>query len=454
MVNVHLEKIFFHYLLSQKELINVVNDRFFETVDIKKVYQLTKEFIEKYNGIPTKFQIIELTKVKGIQEEITESKINSLFDVSLKEYDEDWLQETAEAWIEYKNLDLSVIDLITYLKTTKVNVENVKDVVQNAKNLITERNNIQFSYDEGLDFFNPDSHIQPISDTFNSGIPYINLVLGGGWYSKALFCFMGEQKIGKSIWLANIAANSVRLGYNTAVISLEMRDRKVIKRLGANLLNISMKEYANIAQDKVSMKKKIGNLGYDNLQIPGKLYVKEFPTSSAGVPDIERYLQKMQDIKGIRFKVIIVDYINILKNWRNPNSENMYMKIKQIAEDLRGMAMRNDWAIITATQINRCLTLDTIVNHIDLGPIPISKLQKNDKILGPDGYTTVTEVFPVEKQKVYLIKTKSGKFIKASSNHIHPVISDGVEKYLTTKELKIGDEFFIKNKKTPVLLYI
>jgi len=156
-----------------------------------------------------------------------------------------------------------------------------------------------------------------------------------------------------SIWLANVAANSVKLGYNTAVISLEMRDRKVIKRLGANMLGISMREYGNFARDKVAVKKKLAGIGYNNLQMPGKLFVKEFPTSSAGVPDLEMYLRKMEEMKGIKFKVIVLDYINILKNWRNPNSENMYMKIKQIAEDLRTMAMRNEWAIITATQVNR-----------------------------------------------------------------------------------------------------
>ena len=156
-----------------------------------------------------------------------------------------------------------------------------------------------------------------------------------------------------SIWLANIASNCIKLGYNTGVISLEMRDRKLIKRLGANLLSITMKDYANTAQDQVLMKKKISNIGYDTLQTPGRLYVKEFPTSSVGVPDIERYLLKMEELKGIKFKVIVLDYINILKNWRNPNSENMYMKIKQIAEDLRACAMRNSWAIITATQIGR-----------------------------------------------------------------------------------------------------
>lgn len=373
MVSTHLEKIFFHYLLSHKDLIDVVNERFFETDDIKKVYELSREFYQKYTTIPSKRQVYELAKVKNIQEDVNESKIDSIFDIKLTEYDEAWLQETAEAWIEYKNLDISVLDLITYLKTTKVTTENVKDVVQNAKSLITDRNNIQFGFDEGLDFFNPDSHTQPTNDTFSSGYSYIDLVLGGGFYSKALFCFLGEMKIGKSIWLANIAANSVRMGYNTAVISLEMRDRKLIKRLGANLLNISMRDYAQVAQDQSIMKKKLSGLGYDTLQTPGKLYVKEFPTSSAGVPDVERYLQKMEESKGIKFKMVILDYINILKNWRNPNTENMYMKIKQIAEDLRAMGMRNDWAIITATQINRSgfgstdLTITNISESAALG---------------------------------------------------------------------------------------
>ena len=353
MVSVHLEKIFYHYALENLEFLNVVKSRFFDSPDIKKLYEISIEFYERYNKKPTRQQVRELVKSKGLHEELSEQKVDLIYEVNMNEYDTEWLRESAEAWVEYKNLDTSVHDLISYLKTTKIGVENVKDVVQNAKALINDRNNIQFGFDEGLDFFNPDSHVQPTSDTFSTGYPYMDLVLGGGFYTKALFCFIGEMKIGKSIWLANIAANSVRLGYNTAVLSLEMRDRKLVKRLGANLLNINMKEYANAAQDVSGMKRKISTVGHDTLQTPGQLFVKEFPTSSAGVPDIERWLQKMEEIKGMKFKVIVLDYINILKNWRNPNSENMYMKIKQIAEDLRAMAMRNEWAIITATQVNR-----------------------------------------------------------------------------------------------------
>jgi archaellum biogenesis ATPase FlaH len=353
MVSSHLEKIFYHYLMDNRELTNIVKSRFFESEDIKKAYDLSLEFIEKYGKNPTRSQLVEVAKMRGMGEDLTETKLTFLFETNLKEYDTDWLNESARSWIEYKNLDLSVYDLISYLKTTKIDAENVSDVVQTAKSIINDRNNIQFGFDEGLDFFNPNSHTQPSSDTFSSGYSYIDLVLGGGFYKKALFCFIGEMKIGKSIWLANIAASCVRMGYNTAVISLEMRDRKVIKRLGANLLGITMKEYADFADDSVGMKKRLTNLGYDTLTTPGQLFVKEFPTSSAGVPDIEMYLKKMEELKGMKFKVIVLDYINILKNWRNPNTENMYMKIKQIAEDVRAMAMRNDWAIVTATQINR-----------------------------------------------------------------------------------------------------
>lgn len=55
----------------------------------------------------------------------------------------------------------------------------------------------------------------------------------------------------------------------------------------------------------------------------------------------------------MRFKFVVVDYLNILKNFRNPNSENLYLKIKQISEDLRAMAQRNNWIVVSATQINR-----------------------------------------------------------------------------------------------------
>jgi len=354
MLPTHLEKIIFHNVLKNKELLDVVRGEFFDSPNYDKLYELSKKFINKYGQTPTLKQMYEIVKAKA--PEIKLDFLKEFYNIDMDSYDEQWLKENVESWIEYKNLDKSVENLVTYLKTTKIDTGNIKDVVEKAKDIIVTQNNLDFGFDAGLDFFDPESHIQPTWDTFSTGFPYLDTVLGGGWATKSLYVISGMMKVGKSIWLANLCANAVRLGYNSALISCEMKDRHCVKRLGANLLGISMKEYADTATDQDLMKKKLQKMNTENglgLIVPGKLYVKEYPASCASVKDIERWLLKMEEMKGIKFKTVFLDYINILMNWRNPNTENTYMKIKQIAEDLRAMATRNNWAVITLTQLNR-----------------------------------------------------------------------------------------------------
>lgn len=353
MVSAHLEKIFFHNILANDQYMDVAREDFFEQPVLKAVFPSVKEFWNKYRETPTLSQAIEIIKMKGVDKDVTAGQLQTLWDCDLSTYEDTWLEEHTETFIEYKNLDVSVTDLVRYLRTTPVNVENIKDVVDNAKRMVVDRNNIDFNFEEGSDFFNPSSHKQLTYNTFPSGYEYIDLVGDGGFSAKTLTVLLGQAKVGKSIWLANLAAQAVRMGNNTAVITLEMSEQLYIKRLGSNLLNIPIREYKTKAEDQQLIKKKISGLGFDTLQVPGQLIVKEFPTSAASVLDLEAYLRRVEEKRKMKFKVVIIDYINILKNYRNPNTENTYMKIKQIAEDTRAMAQRNEWAIISATQIKQ-----------------------------------------------------------------------------------------------------
>lgn len=350
----HLEKIFFHYIDTRPEIENIVNTRFFETPEIREAFEIRKEFRTKYHAPPTSSQMKELVKIKGLQEKLSSEKVDILYEVDLSKYDSDWIQETTESWIEFKNLDVSVLDLVQYLKTTKISSENIKEVVQTAKSIISDRNSLDFAFDEGLDFFDPNSHRQTTHQTFSTGYNFLDTVTGGGYSPKTLVVLAGAPKIGKSIFLCNLAAMGIRNGYNTAFLSLEMSDRKIIKRLGANLLNIKVSEYDTKANDAREITNRTKMIPMDDpFKTIGELKIKEFPTSSASVPDMENWLRRVEEIKGIKFKLVVIDYINIMRNWRNPNTENTYMKIKQIAEDLRAMGMRNDWTILTATQFTR-----------------------------------------------------------------------------------------------------
>lgn len=350
MQNQHLENIWFRAVIDNPAYLGATESSFFKNVDYQEAFRVVKSFWKKYNQIPSKIQVRESAKLLRIEDKLTESLLDSMWAIDLSNYDQEWIEQNTEAWIEWKTLEKSAVDSINYIKSTEVTPDNIKDVINTYKSIVVDRNKVDFSFDMGLNFKDPESHKQPTNLTFSSGYDYIDYCLGGGFSAKALYVFLGQPKVGKTLWLGNLATQAIRASNHVAIITLELNDRKYMKRLGSNLLGIKMNEYRDSAENDELIKKKIRNLGFDNLRTPGELVVKEFPTSQASAIDVENWLTKAEQILGIKFKIVIIDYINIMKNWRNPNSENTYMKIKQIAEDLRAAAMRNEWAIVTATQ--------------------------------------------------------------------------------------------------------
>ena len=349
---VEFEKAFYLYVLDNTKYFKSVKPEFFENEELGLMYEVSQAFHSRFKEAPSKEQIKLLTKQDKFRDRLTESLVDLVFGQSLKSYDEEWLKETTEAWVLWKNLDKTFIDGLKYMKSTQVTPQNIKEIVNKIKQLFVERNSIVFDDSIGLNFFDPESHKLATENKISSNHNWVDQRTGGGYSPGNLIAYAGEQNIGKSIWLANDAVNYIKEGFDVAFISAEMADADVVHRLGANMLNVPLSKYEQFARDPQKVKKKLASLS-GQLIPPGNLYVKEFPTSQATVNDVESYLTTLEDSQGIKLKVVIVDYINILQNQRNPNSENTYMKIKQIAEDLRAMAQRNEWIIITATQINR-----------------------------------------------------------------------------------------------------
>jgi len=347
------EKIFFRLSLKKPKYLESIKTGFYTSDEIDILSRLAFKFYEKYHETPSKEQTKLLAQRSKSANKIESNIIDMIYDVNLNEYDEEWLTNTAESWIKWRTFDISLIDTVEFIKSTEVSPENVEAIIGKVKMLINDRNSLTFNTDLGLDFFNADAHDQHETEKVSSGYNFIDHALGGG-YDKGgnLVVYAGEQNIGKSIFLANDAATAVKMGHNTAVITAEMAAHKFVKRLGSNLLTIPINEYQEKARNKDLIKRKLEAVG-NGLTPPGNLFVKQFPTSQATVLDIEAYLQQIEEERRIKMDVVVIDYINILANHRNQNTENTYMKIKQIAEDLRAMGVRNNWLIITATQITR-----------------------------------------------------------------------------------------------------
>jgi len=348
------EKIFFRLSLQKPKYLQAIKSGYYTSEEIDILSYLANKFYTKFNETPSQEQIKLLVSHSAkAKDKVTDNILNMLFQVDLDQYDEEWLTSTAESWIKWRTFDTSLFDTIEYIKTTQVTPENADSVIQKVKGLINDRNNLTFNSDLGLNFFDVDSHDQKESEKVSTGYNFLDRLLGGG-YDKGgnLIVYAGEQNIGKSIYLANDAANFVKMGTNTVVITAEMAAHKFVKRIGSNLLSININDYTEKAKNKEHIQRRLETVG-DGFTPPGELFVKQFPTSQATVLDIEAYVSQIEEERQIKVGAVVIDYINILANYRNQNTENTYMKIKQIAEDLRAMGIRNNWLIVTATQITR-----------------------------------------------------------------------------------------------------
>ena len=348
-----------HESLRREELIPMLRPTYFNEEVRQEAFKIAVKFFKEYEKIPNRRELksyLDLTNSS-----ITEDDFDDLYTFNLREYNYDYLYKYVRSFILLRNLNLTVFDLLTYLKTTTIDPDNIDKISEKVRNDISNKLAVNFSSgDNGLCFFNPESHIQLAKTGSPTGFPFFDKALGGGWNPKSLVVFQGRPKVGKSMVLGNIAARSMH--YNlTGLVTVELPDRQYMKRIGSNLLSIRSDEYSRfISDDSLAVIGKRLSVLKESGQIKGDLYIKEFPTGGATAIDIENYFLRLENKLNRKFKVIVVDYLNLLRPIKDQNG--LYEKIKSISEELRGVAMRNEWCVISATQIKR-----EDINNFDLG---------------------------------------------------------------------------------------
>lgn len=358
----YLENVIFFYILKNKDLVQSFKGSYFTNPVLKQLFDIVKEHILEYNVEPSETQTINLVKAYNKEDILTEDIIHTLWESKniVSQYTEEWLQKSTKSFGEWQTLMSGLRRVIEYVKTIQQDVtfENCSDIVQKAKSIFQADTNFVLTQSSGHDFFDPVNHQQKELETRTTGYSFIDKCLKGGWANKTLIVFMGSPKVGKSMWLCNLCANSVRNGENSVYITLELAYQLVTQRIGSNLLNIPIDNYDEASKDINFITEKLKDFYNNSLVTPGKFFVEEFPTSSATVYDLESFILKLEENnstenKPFKIKNVFIDYVNLMKDAKNPNSENTYIKIKSICEDIRAMAQRNNWCVISLTQTNR-----------------------------------------------------------------------------------------------------
>ena len=345
------EKLIFAYALKRPQYLTYMGGDFYNNQEIQYLANNAKLFFHEYKESPSNEQMKAI--IKGDKKELSPDIVDSIYDVEINAYDDDFLRDTTEGWILFRAFNHNLFEAATMVKTTDITLENVRDVVRRGADIVGDTNLISFDRDLGDDFWDPESHKNIKGNKIPYTWEYWNKVSHGGLDHKTLTCYIGGTNVGKSIVLCNDAANFVRQGKNVLFITCEMAKEKVTRRISANLFDMNLEDYDVMVEDPAKVKKKLNKFRKDSFFEPGKLRIKELPTGQGTVIDVEKAIKEIQDTYKYKVDVVIIDYINIMSNYRQPNSENTYLKIKTLAEDLRGLAVKYDVLMITASQIGR-----------------------------------------------------------------------------------------------------
>ena len=196
--------------------------------------------------------------------------------------------------------------------------------------------------------------------------PTYNANNGGGFHPGTLSAFMGPTGSGKSIMLANVASHFIKAKKCVYYFTFELSRKKTMARIdvitsGATFHERKIKP--QIVQEAIKAMKL------------GDLYVIEYPTDTCSANKIRATIDDYLSRGCKKPDVIIIDYLTIMvpNNKGDVDMKNEYAALKQVAEDVRGLAMDPAYGkppIVTAFQANRGAEQKTAVgNEIKKGDI-------------------------------------------------------------------------------------
>lgn len=426
-MTVSLEKIFFAFIIENKRFMPMVDKYFFKNREIEFVYGVIRTYMLSKDNVttPSPRQILEMVKLEDKEDMISKEILKAMLSINLKEYDDDFIIPRLNSWIMSNRIKNAIVDVIdvsreiegsmTDFESITKSVEKIKEIVNNA----SSQNFIEDNEDLGSDFDDVESHSQDTaSNKISSGIPTMDHILGGGFDPCTLNILMAETNNGKSLWMQNLAVKSANMGNNVLYITLEMTEKKVMKRLGAMRLSVPINEYDNLSQDTEYMRDRIDSLkrttnsGFgDDLfeKKVGKIYCKFWAAGTKTVNDFDEYIAKLQDRKGIKIDFIVVDYIELIAIPKNQGGDSLYIKGKLAAEGLRALGAKYNCPILTSVQVAK-----DAWNSMDitLESVPSSKAYADTA----DSFFAIIRNAEMRRQNLYrlkLLKQRDGDFSKS-----------------------------------------
>tara|TARA_A100001015_G_scaffold310187_1_gene411087 strand:- start:4884 stop:6260 length:1377 start_codon:yes stop_codon:yes gene_type:complete len=321
------------------QIFEVLNVNFLELKHLQVFIRKIKDYRNKYKVHPTQKIMRALIRTELVNEpESVQIRIRDYYArtiaTGLEVEGQEFIKNTSLEFCKKQKLKEALIKSVDLMK--KSSFEEVRSVIDNALAL---GNDNDFGYDYLKDF---EKRFEIKSrDPATTGWKDIDVITKGGLGKGELGVVIAPTGAGKSMVLAHLGAQALKVGKNVVHYTLELADTVVSLRYDSCITGIELNNLS-VFKEKV----------YDEIKdIPGGLIVKEYPTRSATIVTIKNHLEKLTN-RGFKPDMIIVDYADLIKPESSSKDEKRH-QLETIYEELRGISQSHSCPIWTASQTNR-----------------------------------------------------------------------------------------------------
>lgn len=326
------QKLLLEYCISSGDLFGRVNSilkaDYFDP-QIKQAAIFIKDYFEKYKVPPTTEQIKAESKIEiNNKGELTKAEI-------------DYASNEIEGFCKNKAIEFAVFSAPAFIQSGEYG-----EIEKRIKDAIT----VGLHKNVGLDYFdNPEERLRQAELNYkpiSTGYIELDELLNGGLLRQELTIIAASSGVGKSLIMSNIARNFAKQHLNGVYITMELSENVVAKRFDSMFSGFGQVE---IFKNMAEVARKVEKEG----TMSGKMFIKRLPESTTNMNIVRSYLKEFQMIHSINPDYIILDYMDIMTSNNPISAENLSVRDKHIAEEIRACGFEYDAVMLTASQLNR-----------------------------------------------------------------------------------------------------
>lgn len=329
-------------------------------------------YIDKYEKPPKDhtLDIVDALKARAPDKaDIFEQLFNSIEEI-FEGLNVEYMVGQAKAFAQHQKLKAGITEALDELSS------NDEAGTAQAAKALSE------ALEGSLDLFHPGLNVFDTTDSlgflditeqqyFTTGIPEFDK-RGLAPTRKRLHIFTALPGRGKSWWLVNLVKQAVLHKKSVVYVTLELSEHEVSQRVMQCLFSVAKRNSVQYMQEFES--DELGRFtGMEPFEIKDRptladndirevlegkvrpfqerppIIIRQFPTGSITIRDLDAYLDSLEVSRSFVPDLLIVDYADLM----NIETQNYRHALGKLYKDLRGIAVKRNIAVATASQSNR-----------------------------------------------------------------------------------------------------